>query len=298
MKKNLSCCLLFIVLAVLVTICLIVISVYTVAGYVADKLPPPLKGWAWNWILGEEDTGSTTGAASAFLGAYAISPKGSFYWEPEFYSGPASMVCRIPMEYGFMNPTHGSFGSTLDRTTPHTGIDYIEGWGNPAPQVVAVMGGKVTYAGWNWYLGWMVVVENNGIQTIYGHMCCGPSGYETGLSELATGPSSLLVTKNMVIAPGTVLGTMGNTGNSDGSHLHWEVRICPKDKPCYAVDPSSVYLPGQYEYCDWEGFPQTTPEDHSWNTEELIYSGDIYTPEVENTPEVIIVPDVLLGTEE
>jgi murein DD-endopeptidase MepM/ murein hydrolase activator NlpD len=112
------------------------------------------------------------------------------------------------------------------------------------------MGGVVTFADWNYYLGWMVVIENNGVQVILGHMCCGTSGK----TDTPTDRRSLQVSAGEVISAGTIVGRTGNTGNSFGVHLHFEVRVCDTDGKCQIVNPSSVYLPGQESYCDWEGF--------------------------------------------
>lgn len=45
------------------------------------------------------------------------------------------------------------------------------------------------------------------------------------------------VTEGQMVEPGTVIGISGNTGNSTGPHLHWEVR--ENDKP---VDPMPLMV--------------------------------------------------------
>lgn len=84
----------------------------------------------------------------------------------------------------------------------HNGIDLVGG-----TQVVAAMSGTVTLARyWGGY-GYAVVIDHgNGIETLYGH-----------LKE-----DSTLVIKNQVVSAGQPLGTMGNTGDSEGDHLHFE----------------------------------------------------------------------------
>ena len=65
----------------------------------------------------------------------------------------------------------------------------------------------MVYAGWNnWGYGNVVVINHgNGWQTLYGHLSaiyvnCGQSVWQTN-----------------------IIGAIGNTGNSSGSHLHFEL---------------------------------------------------------------------------
>jgi murein DD-endopeptidase MepM/ murein hydrolase activator NlpD len=221
---------------------------YSVAATIAESLPWPLDEIAWKWIEGEDQQVGHPEMGYSPVDAGKVMGSGTYYWAPEFYTGPTSFICRLPVEYGYLVPETGPYGSTVERSKPHTGIDY--GTYGRDEDVIAVMGGLVTYADWNYYLGWMVVVENNGFQTIYGHMCCG----EKGVSMSSRGYPSLQVNAGEEISAGTVLGRAGTTGNSTGVHLHFEVRVCDTDGKCQIVDPGSVYLAGQDTYCDWVGF--------------------------------------------
>jgi murein DD-endopeptidase MepM/ murein hydrolase activator NlpD len=73
-----------------------------------------------------------------------------------------------------------------------------------------------------------------------------------GLLEPPSGSSSTSVNEGDIIEAGAVLGQTGDTGNSTGIHLHFEVRRCDKDGSCTIRDPNSVLLPGQISYCEWE----------------------------------------------
>ncbi|MFJ5926946.1 M23 family metallopeptidase [Kitasatospora sp. NPDC092948] len=85
----------------------------------------------------------------------------------------------------------------------HTGLDFAARTGTP---VAAVAGGAVTSAGWSGPYGYRV------IQTL-------PDGTELWYCHL-----SRIVTASGPVAPGTVLGAVGATGNVTGPHLHLEVR--------------------------------------------------------------------------
>ncbi len=85
----------------------------------------------------------------------------------------------------------------------HTGLDFAARTGTP---VTAVTGGTVTSAGWSGAYGYRV------IQTL-------PDGTELWYCHL-----SRIATASGPVAPGTVLGAVGATGNVTGPHLHLEVR--------------------------------------------------------------------------
>lgn len=74
-------------------------------------------------------------------------------------------------------------------------------------QVHTTMGGKVVYAGWNNEgYGNLVIIENGPYRTYYAHL------------------SEIPVKVGQVVEAGKVIGLSGNTGNSTGPHLHYEVR--------------------------------------------------------------------------
>jgi murein DD-endopeptidase MepM/ murein hydrolase activator NlpD len=77
-----------------------------------------------------------------------------------------------------------------------------------SPPVIAADSGTVTYSGClNWGYGCHVIVNhNNGYQTLYAHL------------------SSLGVSAGQGVGKGQSVGTMGSTGRSTGTHLHFEIR--------------------------------------------------------------------------
>ena len=62
--------------------------------------------------------------------------------------------------------------------------------------------------GWNYGYGNVVQIDHgNGYVTVYAHL------------------SAINVSECTPVGQGTVIGAAGNTGNSFGAHLHFEVRI-------------------------------------------------------------------------
>lgn len=107
-------------------------------------------------------------------------------------------------------PVTSSYGARWGRM--HEGIDIAVGEGTP---VHAAAAGTVIYAGWMGGYGNLVVVDHgNGLSTAYAHN------------------SSLAVAVGQSVAAGEVVSYSGNTGNSTGPHVHFEVRMNGS-----AVDP-------------------------------------------------------------
>lgn len=88
----------------------------------------------------------------------------------------------------------------------HAGIDLAGPSGTP---IYATADGIVRRSGWNrgGYGNLIEVDHGRGIETRYGHL------------------SRLLVREGQQIKRGQLIGHMGSTGRSTGSHLHYEVRI-------------------------------------------------------------------------
>lgn len=95
------------------------------------------------------------------------------------------------------------FGARWGRT--HTGMDLAVGTGNP---IHASDGGKVIRASYYGGYGYCVEIEHSeGVVTRYAHC------------------SSILVSVGDLVYQGQTIALVGNTGNSFGSHLHFEVII-------------------------------------------------------------------------
>jgi murein DD-endopeptidase MepM/ murein hydrolase activator NlpD len=92
------------------------------------------------------------------------------------------------------------------RAAMHAGIDLSGPIGTP---IYATADGVVTTAGYNsgGYGNLIKIDHGKGIETRYGHL------------------SSMSVREGARVRRGEMIGRMGSTGRSTGSHLHYEVRI-------------------------------------------------------------------------
>ncbi|MCL2747101.1 MAG: peptidoglycan DD-metalloendopeptidase family protein [Oscillospiraceae bacterium] len=104
---------------------------------------------------------------------------------------------RVSSRFGYRSISGGSRN--------HQGIDFAGSTGDP---IVAADGGKVTFAGYRGGYGLSVTIQHaNGYSTVYGHC------------------SKLLVSTGQAVAKGEKIAKVGNTGQSTGPHLHFEIRI-------------------------------------------------------------------------
>jgi len=107
----------------------------------------------------------------------------------------------------FAYPSRGSitsrYGYRWGRL--HAGIDID---GNTGDSIHSADGGRVVFAGWGGELGWLIKIDHGrGYQTWYGHL------------------SHISVSVGEKVYKGEVIGRMGNTGRSTGSHLHFQINI-------------------------------------------------------------------------
>ena len=88
----------------------------------------------------------------------------------------------------------------------HPGVDIANAG---APNILAADGGRVVAEGWDntGYGNRIIIDHGNGMQTLYAHM------------------SAFYVTLGQSVNRGDLIGRMGSTGHSTGTHLHFEIHI-------------------------------------------------------------------------
>jgi murein DD-endopeptidase MepM/ murein hydrolase activator NlpD len=106
-------------------------------------------------------------------------------------------VRRISSKFGYR--------TLRGRLEFHKGIDMPMWYGT---QVRATQDGVVAFAGWESGTGWTVELEHSlGFTTVYGHN------------------SQLLLSQGDEVRAGDVIALSGNSGNSTGPHVHYEIRL-------------------------------------------------------------------------
>jgi murein DD-endopeptidase MepM/ murein hydrolase activator NlpD len=173
-----------------------------VAWYKSGGQSKLAEGMAGGLIAAGRAIGTGTGTQPSGNGTFT--PSDSWLWPLAGKSGPHRIT----------NP----FGS-------HDGLDMNIGYGEGAT-VIAAHDGKVLKARElpprESYGTYVFLDAGNGVISIYAHMIKG----------------SLKVQEGDIVKKGDALGLLGNTGNSRGAHLHFEVR-----KNGTIVNPGSFLPP-------------------------------------------------------
>lgn len=113
---------------------------------------------------------------------------------------PISGGAKISSNYGYrIHPISG-------KKKLHTGVDFAVAQGT---DIHAAAAGSVTLAEWWSGYGYCVIIDHgDGIWTLYGHIR----------------KNGIKVSKGDTVKRGQKIAESGNTGNSTGPHLHFEVR--------------------------------------------------------------------------
>lgn len=123
---------------------------------------------------------------------------------PRSVARTVAPIAGVVGEGNFIWPTVGTV--TQRFSWYHRAVDIAN---RSNPPVVAAATGSVVAAGWNGggYGNYVVIDHGNGYQTLYAHM----------LKDIA-------VSAGQKVQQGQRLGTMGSTGRSTGTHLHFEIK--------------------------------------------------------------------------
>ena len=143
------------------------------------------------------------------------------YEQGKFSSGGLAENLGAASSYGFIFPVAGCNKDNINNKhypsyKGHTGIDINKGVVEGKSQIVAVANGKVIQSkalrnssgGYKSYGEFIIIDHQNGLCTAYAHMY----------------PNSRKVAVGDTVQQGQIIGILGNTGNSSGRHLHFEVR--------------------------------------------------------------------------
>lgn len=135
---------------------------------------------------------------------------------------PRGLPYSYPVRWG--TPLSGKFGE-FSSSWPrgHAGLDFDGDTGDP---VYAATDGRVEYAEFNYggYGNLIMILRKDGTETRYAHL------------------SKIKVKQGQRVRAGDLIGLMGSTGDSSGSHLHFEVRVGPGLTP---TDPAGLWTGSQ-----------------------------------------------------
>jgi murein DD-endopeptidase MepM/ murein hydrolase activator NlpD len=124
----------------------------------------------------------------------------------------------LPIKDAKITTPYGKKGKMWSRGY-HTGIDVACKVGT---DVIAVADGKIEKANWGASYGVQLVQKIEGGWVIYAHL------------------SKTFVKAGDVIKAGEVIAKSGNTGNSSGPHLHFEMRDNIRWSAGKDIDPAKI----------------------------------------------------------
>jgi murein DD-endopeptidase MepM/ murein hydrolase activator NlpD len=152
---------------------------------------PGGQGEQINWTPRVESSGDSNGGAGATI-AFEQGDPGSCGQQPN------------PGAFGGWSRPLGGYTWMRGVSGIHSGVDLAAAPGTP---VSAALGGNVIFRGWNSFgYGYLIVLAHGPFITMYAHL------------------SDIYVACGQSVSPGTIIGAVGNSGNSSGPHLHFEVR--------------------------------------------------------------------------
>jgi murein DD-endopeptidase MepM/ murein hydrolase activator NlpD len=148
-----------------------------------------------------------SGAAGTFDAFRFILPDGRLEYFTADGRSLRKQFLRSPLRFSRISSFFGSRRHPILRVRrQHHGLDYVAPRGTP---VSAAADGYVVNAGWSGGYGRLIEVAHaNGYTTRYGHL----SGFARGVKH------------GTAVRQGDLIGYVGTSGLSTGSHLHYEVR--------------------------------------------------------------------------
>ncbi|MBM0066125.1 murein hydrolase activator EnvC family protein [Alkalicoccobacillus gibsonii] len=174
----------------------------------AEQAAPKQESTTQSSSNASASSNSNTSANSNTSSGSSSSSKSS---QPQVKNETTSSEASQKSTSGFVRPTTGSVTSTYGTRwgKMHHGIDFGKNGRTGDVPIIAAKEGTVSSAGWmNGYGNTVIithVVDGRTVTTLYGHM------------------ERIDVSAGQKVSQSQQIGLMGNTGQSYGAHLHFEV---------------------------------------------------------------------------
>jgi hypothetical protein len=181
---------------------------------------------------------------------------------------------RLPLDSSITLSLAGNFGEPRENHF-HSGVDFRVG-GQPGAKLYAVAGGyiyriSVSSGGY----GKAVYIRHpNGTTSVYAHLHAFPASVKKYIERVQYKKqrftvNEILDSTTFPVKKGQVIGIAGNSGNSFGAHLHFELRETASDKTLNMIKQGVYRMPDNippkihrvvlYKYTELLGIPEATP---------------------------------------
>ncbi len=166
-------------------------------------------------------TSLTIGGETKKYYRFQTTDDGAYDYYDETGKSAKKFLVRKPVPVGIMRSGFGErYHPLLHYMKMHTGVDWAAPFGTP---IFAAGNGVIDEIGLKGGYGKYVRIRHaNGYETAYGHMTAFARGLDVGSR----------------VRQGQIIGFVGSTGLSTGSHVHFEILING-----HFVDPMKVKLP-------------------------------------------------------
>lgn len=178
-------------------------TIYSIAKkYEVDA--QAIVNWPYNSYTDDENFGLAVGQSLIIPGGVKPQEK---LWDPNAYIATNNLTPNagnVSAVGSFVWPTNGRI--TQRAAWYHMALDIAN---NSNPPVLAADAGTVILAGWpdnSGYANRVIIDHGNGFSTLYAHL------------------NSVNVVAGQTVERGAMVGIMGSTGRSTGTHLHFEIR--------------------------------------------------------------------------
>lgn len=183
-------------------------TVYSIAKYYSSEAQA-IVDYPFNTFTNDETFALAVG--QTLIVPDGIIPKVEL-WSPgrQYFAQRTPDAGTVVASGAFVWPTSGSI--TQRFVWYHRAIDIANKDGTP---ILAADAGIVIVAGWPDNIGYgnrVMIDHGNGFATLYGHL------------------SRIDVNVGQTVKRGNIIGLMGSTGRSTGSHCHFEIRLSGKNQ--------------------------------------------------------------------
>ena len=156
---------------------------------------------------------------------YSFCVFGQNNYPQDYFSAPLDIPLQLSGNFGEMRPNH--FHSGFDfKTQQKEGLNVYASADGYISRIKIAHGGygKAIY-----------ISHPNGFTTVYGHLKCGVGEIEKYIKKEQYNSQSYEIEvmpnpNDLIIKKGDVIALSGNTGGSDGPHLHFEFRDTQSEK--------------------------------------------------------------------